>query len=129
MGLKRSGSVVADGCGRIWFSLCRGLSGVDPSHITNASAPALPHVEAIIADNDPISVGESVRIPSSRKRITFGYSGLSLAVPERVRFRYSLDGFDRGWNEPTAAREAVYTNLSPGSYRFRVIAITSYTPR
>jgi ligand-binding sensor domain-containing protein/signal transduction histidine kinase len=126
MGVKRSRSVVADGEGRIWFSLTRGLSVVDPSHITDTSAPALPHVEAIMADNDPITVGELVRIPSSRKRITFVYSGLSLAVPERVRFRYSLDGFDRGWSEPTAAREAVYTNLSPGSYRFRVIASNSY---
>jgi ligand-binding sensor domain-containing protein/signal transduction histidine kinase len=126
MGVKRSRSVVADGEGRIWFSLTRGLSVVDPSHTTDTSAPALPHVEAIMADNDPITVGELVRIPSSRKRITFVYSGLSLAVPERVRFRYSLDGFDRGWSEPTAAREAVYTNLSPGSYRFRVIASNSY---
>jgi ligand-binding sensor domain-containing protein/signal transduction histidine kinase len=126
MGVKRSRSVVADGEGRIWFSLTRGLSVVDPSHTTDTSAPALPHVEAIMADNDPITVGELVRIPSSRKRITFVYSGLSLAVPERVRFRYSLDGFDRGWSEPTAAREAFYTNLSPGSYRFRVIASNSY---
>src|SRR5216684_1417881 len=125
-GVKRSRSVVADGQGRIWFSLERGLSVVDPSHIMKNPIPALPHVEAIMADNDPITVGESVRIPSSRKRITFRYSGLSLAVPERVRFRYSLDSFDRGWSEPTAAREAVYTNLSPGSYRFRVIASNSY---
>jgi signal transduction histidine kinase len=79
-----------------------------------------------MADNDPITVGKLVRIPSSRKRITFMYSGLSLAVPERIRFRYSLDGFDRGWSEPTADREAVYTNLSPGSYRFRVMASNSY---
>jgi ligand-binding sensor domain-containing protein/signal transduction histidine kinase len=126
MGVKRSRSVVADGEGRIWFSLTRGLSVVDPSHTADTSAPALPHVEAIMADNDPITVGGLVRIPSSRKRIKFVYSGLSLAVPERVRFRYSLDGFDRGWSEPTAAREAIYTNLSPGSYRFRVIASNSY---
>ena len=79
-----------------------------------------------MADNNPIIVGELARIPSSRKRITFMYSGLSLAVPERIRFRYFLDGFDRSWSEPTAAREAVYTNLSPGSYRFRVIASNSY---
>src|SRR6266436_2883390 len=125
-GVKRSRSVVADWEGRIWFSMTRGLSVVDPSHITKNSAPALPHVEAIMADNDPITVGESVRIPSSRKRITFIYSGLSLAAPERILFRYFLDGFDRGWSEPTAAREAVYTNLSPGSYRFRMIASNSY---
>src|SRR5712692_145191 len=125
-GVKRSRSVVADGDGRIWFSMNHGLSVVDPSHIRNNSAPALPHVEAIMADNNPIAVDALARIPSSRKRITFMYSGLSLAVPERVRFRYFLDGFDRGWSEPTAAREAVYTNLSPGSYRFRVVASNSY---
>src|SRR5467141_334001 len=119
-------SVVADSRGRIWFSTSHGLSVVDPSHIMNNSAPALPHVEAIMADNNPITVGELSRIPSSRKRITFMYSGLSLAVPERIRFRYFLDGFDRSWSEPTAAREAVYTNLSPGSYRFRVMASNSY---
>jgi ligand-binding sensor domain-containing protein/signal transduction histidine kinase len=125
-GVKRSTSVVADSQGRIWFSTSHGLSVVDPSHIMNNSTPALPHVEAVMTDNDPITVGELVRIPSSRKRITFMYSGLSLAAPERIRFRYFLDGFDRGWSEPTAAREAVYTNLSPGSYRFRMIASNSY---
>jgi len=52
-------------------------------------------------------------------------AGLSLANPERVRYRYRLEGFDRNWSEPTAARTAVYTNLSPGSYRFRVIASNS----
>ena len=118
--------VVADSQGRIWLSTSHGLAVVDPSHIMNTSTPALAHVEAIMVDNDPITVGELVRIPSSRKRITFMYSGLSLAVPERVRFRYRLDDFDRGWSEPTAGREAVYTNLSPGSYRFRVIASNSY---
>jgi ligand-binding sensor domain-containing protein/signal transduction histidine kinase len=119
-------SVVADSQGRIWFSTSHGVSVVDPSHIANNSTPALPHVEAIIADNAPVKVGDLVRIPSSSKRITFMYSGLSLAVPERIRFRYFLDGFDRGWSEPTAAREAVYTNLNPGSYRFRMIASNSY---
>jgi len=121
-----SKSLAADSQGRIWVSTSRGLSVVDPSHIMNKSTPALPHVEAILADNDPIAVGKLVRIPSSRKRITFMYSGLSLAVPERIRFRYFLDGFDRGWSDATPAREAVYTNLSPGAYRFRVIASNSY---
>src|SRR5260370_116347 len=95
MGVKRNRSVVADGEGRIWFSLTRSLSVVDPSHITDTSAPALPHVEAIMADNDPITVGELVRIPSSRNRITFMYSALSLPLPHRIPFRYSLSGFYR----------------------------------
>ncbi len=124
-GVKRNSSVVADLLGRIWFSMSRGLSVVDPSHLTNSSTPAIAHVETISADGNTINIGDSVRIPASRKKITFAYTGLSFAAPERVRFRYSLDGFDHGWSEPVAAREAVYTNLSPGSYRFRVTASNS----
>jgi signal transduction histidine kinase/ligand-binding sensor domain-containing protein len=119
---KRNSSVVADSLGKIWFSMTRGLSVVDPSHIPDNSPPAIPHVEAISADDNVINLGGSVQIPSSHKRITFDYTGLSLAVPERVRFRYFLEGFDRGWSEPIATREAVYTNLSPALYRFRLIA-------
>ena len=124
-GVKRNRSVVADSDGRIWFSLQDGLSVVDPAHITDSSVPALVHVERVLADNDPIAVGGTVRVPPSCKRIVFEYTGLSLAAPERVRFRYFLDDFDRGWSQPVEAREAVYTNLSPGSYRFHIVASNS----
>jgi PAS domain S-box-containing protein len=124
-GVKRSQSVVSDSAGRIWFSLRSGLSVVDPSQITDRSVPALPHIEAITADNNTANLDTSVRIPPSPRRITFEYAGLSLAVPGRIRFRYFLEGFDSGWSQPVAAREAVYTNLGPGSYRFRLVASNS----
>jgi signal transduction histidine kinase len=124
-GVKRSQSVVSDSAGRIWFSLRSGLSVVDPSHITDYSVPALPHIEAITADNNPVNLAGSVRIPPSPRRITFEYTGLSLAAPGRIRFRYFLEGFDRSWSEPVATREAVYTNLGAHSYRFRVVASNS----
>jgi signal transduction histidine kinase/ligand-binding sensor domain-containing protein len=124
-GVKRSRSVVADSAGRIWFSLASGLSVVDPSQIDDHSVPALPHIEAITADNNTAMLAASVRIPPSPRRITFEYTGLSLAVPARVRFRYLLEGFDSSWSQPVAAREAVYTNLGAGSYRFRLLASNS----
>lgn len=124
-GLRRTSSVVADSLGRIWFSLSRGISVVDTAHLKRDSMPAIAHLEVISADGVPVSLGSSIRIPHSRKRITFGYTGLSLAVPERLRFRYFLDNFDRTWSQPTASREAVYTNLTPGPYRFRVVASNS----
>ena len=123
--IKRTKSVVSDASGRIWFSLRRGLAVVDPSHLTDNSAPAIAHVEAISADGSPVETGGAARLPASPKRITFAYTGLSLAAPERVRFRYLLEGFDRAWSEPVASREAVYTNLSPGPYRFRLVACNS----
>ena len=121
-GVKRSQSVVSDSAGRIWFSLSSGLSVVNPSEINDNSVPALPHIEAITADNNTANLAAFVQIPPSPRRITFEYTGLSLVVPGRIRFRYFLEGFDRSWSQPTAAREAVYTNLGPGSYRFRLVA-------
>jgi len=123
--MNRSRSVVADSDGRIWFSLGRGISVVDPSHMPDSSAPSIAHVEAVLADDLLISVTGPVRVPPSPKRIAFAYTALSLASPERIRFRYIVDGFDRNWSAPVATREAVYTNLPPGSYRFRVIASNS----
>ncbi len=124
-GVKRNRSVVADRVGRIWFSMNRGISFVDPARAIASSAPALVHIRGISADGTAINMQGDVRIPAAHQRVTFSYAGLSLSVPERVRFKYKLEGFDRDWSEPTIAREATYTNLSSDSYRFRVIASNS----
>jgi ligand-binding sensor domain-containing protein/signal transduction histidine kinase len=121
-GVRRNQSVIADPLGRIWFSLKQGISSVDPARLARPSVPAIVHLLAISADNRAIQPGTSVHIPGGSRRITFGFAGLSLSSPERVRFRYQLDGYDHGWSAPATIPEANYTNLSPGPYRFRVIA-------
>jgi signal transduction histidine kinase/ligand-binding sensor domain-containing protein len=125
-GINRNRSVISDSQGRIWISVKGGLSVVDPSHLVSSWPPAIPHVESVMADGMAIPPIDSIRIPSAQKRIIFGYTAVSLAVPERIRFRYFLESFDRQWSEPTAAREAVYTNLGPGTYRFHLLASNSY---
>lgn len=125
-GVNRSRSLISDSERRIWISVKGGLAVVDPSPLATSWRPAIPHVEAVTADGTAISPVDYLRIPAAHKRITFAYTALSLAVPERIRFRYLLDGFDRQWSEPSAAREAVYTNLGPGTYRFRLLASNSY---
>jgi PAS domain S-box-containing protein len=124
-GVKRSQSVVSDSGGSVWFSLGNGVSVVNPFRINADSVPALPHIEAITADNNIASLAAVVQIPPSPRGITIKYTGLSLAVPGRIRFRYFLEGFDKSWSQPVGAREAVYTNLGPGSYRFRLVASNS----
>jgi signal transduction histidine kinase len=130
-GVKRHRSITRDARGRIWFSMRHGLSVVDPSRAAASAPPALVHLQSITADGEPLPMPAStdtqarVRIPSGRQRVTFNFVGLSLSVPERVRYRYKLEGFDRAWSEPVAAREAVYTNLGPGPYRFHVMASNS----
>jgi ligand-binding sensor domain-containing protein/signal transduction histidine kinase len=120
-GVKRQASVVADRLGRVWISTNRGVSLVDTARVDNL-VPPIVQVEGLLLDGNAMNLQQPVRIPPGRHRVTFTYSGLSLSVPERVRFRYELEGFDQGWSQPTPGREAVYTNLGPGSYRFRVMA-------
>ena len=124
-GVRRHRSVVADARGRVWFSLGRGLSMLDITSVAAGSAPAIVHVESLSADGIPMNLRGALRIPAGRQRLTLAYAGLSLAVPERVRFRYRLDGFDSDWSEPVTTRSTVYTNLGPGPYRFRVMASNS----
>jgi len=124
-GVKRQRSVVADSLGRIWFSMSHGLSMVDPIRATRGAGLVFAKIDGISVDGAPIDLKAAVRIPSVRQRVTFSFSGVSLSVPERVRFKYRLEGFDRDWSEPVGTREAIYTNLDPGSYTFHVIACNS----
>jgi ligand-binding sensor domain-containing protein/signal transduction histidine kinase len=121
-GVRRFRSVRRDERGRIWFSLNHGISVIDPERLRSSNAPAIVHVETLEADGRNVPLAAGLQLPGSKQRIVFGFAGLSLSIPERVRFRYRLDNFDRDWSEPTTSREAGYTNLAPGSYRFRVIA-------
>lgn len=120
-GMRRDRTVTTDRLGRVWFSLHGGIAVVDPARLA-ALAPALPHIEAVVVDGRGLDVTGPIRFSSDRRRVAFNFIGLSLAVPERVRYRYRLDGYDRDWSEPTETREAAYTNLEPRSYRFRVMA-------
>jgi ligand-binding sensor domain-containing protein/signal transduction histidine kinase len=124
-GVKRYRSVVADTKGRVWFSTNRGLSVVNlPRGVAN-SPPALVHIVGVSADGNSLDLGEPLRIPPARARITFRFVGLSLKNSEQVRYRYRLDGFEQGWSEATSNGEATFGNLRPGSYRFRVMACNS----
>jgi signal transduction histidine kinase len=121
-GVRRNRSVTRGPAGMIWFSLSSGLAVVDPNRLGRTSAPAIVHINALAADGNPVELGERIRIPARPHRIAFSFVGLSLAIPERVKFRYRLDGLDHEWSAPVSAGEAIYTNLGPGSYRFHVMA-------
>ncbi|WP_187290280.1 sensor histidine kinase [Terriglobus saanensis] len=120
-GVRRNRSVVADVAGNIWITTNRGLSASSPS-VSRPSPIAIPQVEGVMSDGVALPTSGEVRIPAGAHRLTFNYAGLDLRSPERVRFRYRLDGFDKKWSPPMEGREAVYTNLVPGKYKFRVVA-------
>jgi len=76
----------------------------------------------MVADDHAYSTLASQTLPALTRTVRFDYTALSLSIPERVRFRYKLAGFDPAWSEPGIARQAIYNNLRPGNYTFNVIA-------
>lgn len=119
-GERRSRSVVTDSDGRVWIATADGLA-VSSLLPAQKVLPTLPHLEGIVSDDVSLPLTKEVQIPAGSHRITFHYAGIYLLDPERVRFRYQLENFDKNWSSPTSERAAVYTNLPPGQYRFRVM--------
>ena len=107
--------------GRLWFATQRGVVVVDPRHMMyNRLVPPVI-IEEVAVDGETLSGTEPLVIPATRDRIEFHYAALSFLVPARVQFKYMLEGYDRNWVDAGARRDAYYTNLPPGKYRFRVI--------
>ena len=121
-GVRRDRSIVTDPSGRVWISRRAGLSMVDPARLSRESVPSIAHIDGFSVDGGSMDPRHAVLVPWDRKRIAIDYTGLNLSAPDRVRFRFRLDGFDGTWSGPVAEKEAVYTNLAPGSYRFHVMA-------
>jgi len=124
-GVKRFQSVFADHKGKIWFSMNRGLSVVDPARASSVSPPALVHIDVVNVDGSPVSASDSLRLSGPHRRIIFNYVALSLSIPEHVQYKYKLDGVDETWSNPVTAREVTYNNLNSGRYRFRLMATNS----
>jgi signal transduction histidine kinase len=108
--------------GRLWFANGFVLQVVDPAHLSRNSIPPPVHVEEIIADRRSYDPGSNPSLPSLTRALEIDYAGLSFVAPQKVRFRYKLEGHDTEWQEPGSRRQAFYSDLRPGKYRFRVIA-------
>jgi ligand-binding sensor domain-containing protein/signal transduction histidine kinase len=107
--------------GRVWFSTIRGLYVFDPNHLALNIPPPPVVIEEITVNGEPVEPAEIAAIPPGLKNLEFTYSGLTFLQPTRMKFRYILEPFDKKWIEAGTRREAFYTNLPPGPYRFRVV--------
>jgi signal transduction histidine kinase/ligand-binding sensor domain-containing protein len=111
--------------GTLWFTTPRGVVIVDPLHFPADPPPPPVAVERFAVDDHDMTVGQAdaeARIRAGALRFQFDYAGLSFAAPQKLRYQYMLEGFDHGWTDAGARRTAYYTNIPPGSYRFRVRA-------
>ena len=108
--------------GRIWFSTIRGLVVVDPAYLQRRLPPTPVVIEKMVVDGGNVNPRLVQSIGPGNSNVSFQYAALSYASPSRIAFRYKLDGFDKDWVDAGNRREAFYTNLAPGDYKFAVIA-------
>ena len=126
--------------GRLWMATAKGVVSFQPAETQLNPLPPPVVLEAVVVDGDSLLPRAEVaaarpgmaragagseailEVPPGRRQIEFRYAGLSFSAPDRVRFRYQLEGLDRDWVEAGPRRAAPYSYLRPGDYRFRVIA-------
>jgi ligand-binding sensor domain-containing protein/signal transduction histidine kinase len=108
--------------GSLWFPTTNGVVRVDPQEITQNNIPPQTRIEEIFIDQERVPVESAMEVPPGKTNYEFRYTGLSLLIPERVRFKYKLEGVDKSWVEAGKRRSAYYTNVPPGDYVFHVMA-------
>ncbi len=108
--------------GRLWFVNTRVLEMFDPADTRKNVIPPPVHVGRIYADQKSYSSQDRPHLPKLTRDLEINYTALSFVAPQKVRYRYKVEGYDTGWHDPDTRRQAVYNDLPPGSYRFRVIA-------
>ncbi len=82
----------------------------------------MTYVRSLVVNEHEIPIAARIQLPVSAERIVFSYAAPYAGMPERIRYRYRLDGVDTDWVDGKGLRSATYTKLAPGAYRFHVMA-------
>jgi signal transduction histidine kinase/ligand-binding sensor domain-containing protein len=113
------------GDGRLWFSTRTGVVVVDPNEIKVNQLPPTVHIENMVVDGGADAPNGPLQIGPGHQRFEFVYTGISFVSPEKVRFKYRLNGLDRDWTDAGTKRNVIYGYIPPGKYRFEVTACNS----
>jgi signal transduction histidine kinase/ligand-binding sensor domain-containing protein len=108
--------------GKLWFASPNGVSVVDPRHLPFNKLPPPVHIENVKINGKEVAAAEGMESSHLNNDLEIDYTALSLTIPERVRFRYKLEGKDKDWQDVGTRRQAYYGGLAPRKYRFRVMA-------
>jgi signal transduction histidine kinase/ligand-binding sensor domain-containing protein len=111
---------VRGGDGRLWVATGLGMTVIDPSSLPPSRRPPPPQIEAVVADGRRISAERGLSLPARTSTLRIEFSSISLSSSSKLRFRYMLEGLDDEWVYAGNVREATYSNVPSGDYRFRV---------
>ena len=120
-GMQPAGCKTADG--RLWFPTSKGLVVVNPNEVRINQLPPPMALEEFLVDGHPVTnLAPSLKIPPGGSRFEFHFTALSFVAPEKVQFKYRMEGLEKDWSDIGTKREATYNFLPPGDYQFHVIA-------
>ncbi|MGA9134080.1 MAG: two-component regulator propeller domain-containing protein, partial [Candidatus Sulfotelmatobacter sp.] len=111
--------------GRVWFAQGNIVQMVDPSRLSQRALPAVTYIQSLIVDRKEFAATDELKLGPHVRDLQIDYTSPTFLVPQRVKFRYRLDGYDRDWHDAGPRRQAFYTDVPPGKYSFRVIASNS----
>ena len=111
--------------GRVWFVNSGVVQMLDPSSLSQKALPAATDIESVIVDRKEFEATDNLKLSPHPRDLQIDYTSPTFLIPQKVKFRYRLDGYDRDWHEAGTRRQAFYTDLPPGKYSFRVIACNS----
>ena len=117
---RAGGGKSADG--RLWFPNLRGLSKLDPANLAHNPVPPTVFIESVTAGDTLYAESPPLPLPAESRDLEIRYAATTFRNPQRARFEYRLDGHDNHWVDAGNRRNAFYTNLAPGSYRFQLRA-------
>jgi signal transduction histidine kinase/ligand-binding sensor domain-containing protein len=117
-------SAVESITGLLWFATTKGIAWIDPSNMDKFRNRRMPPVviKAAISEQKTYFASHAPVLLPHHGNVEFDYTALSFSVPERVLFRYKLEGLETEWQNAGTRRQAFYTNLTPGKYAFVVVA-------
>ena len=111
--------------GSVWFASGSVVEMIDPSRLTHQAPAAHTYVESISVDRKQFQATDNLNLSPNPRDVQIEYTSPTFLIPQRVKFRYRLDGYDREWHDAGTRRQAFYTDLPPGKFSFRVMACNS----
>jgi signal transduction histidine kinase/ligand-binding sensor domain-containing protein len=108
--------------GRMVFATMKGVAIINPRQVGKSVPPPAVAIEDVLVNDHSVKADGLLSIRPGARKLEFQFTGLSFVAPEKIRFQYLLEGFDKEWNEAGTHRFVSYTNVPPGAYRFRVMA-------
>ena len=115
-------SMVEAASGRLWISTPSNVVQIDPAHVRRNLRPPPVELRTLEADGKPYALAGRLQLPQGTASLHLGFAAAALSRSRHAVFRYRLEGVDQDWQDARGRRDAFYTNLGPGKYRFQVIA-------